>query len=58
MNLSPPRGTRDTALDLIVIALMLRHMARPDTEGQGLSRALTGVMGIGLLAILLGEMTR
>ena len=51
--------TTVAVLDLSAITLILRLVARPDTGGrQVLSQSLTGVMGIGLLAILLGEMNR
>ena len=43
-------------LDLLVIGLMVQLLRlRGAISGHGLSRALTRVMGIGLLAILLGE---
>ena len=43
-------------LDVLVIGVMVRLLRSPGPAGHGLSRALTGGMALGLLAITLGEL--
>ena len=43
-------------LDLLVVIVIARLVRAPERNGQDLSKALTGGMALGLLAIVLGEL--